>query len=469
MIKDVLILCLLCLLSNLSIGQSIDMRYNDECVKYINSTVHGLGIIAYNLEIINWELNKALKDDEIIIDEATVALLEAFRGDDFLSNDTYYQIWDSKPPKIRIVELKTHNTSNPLQIGIKEEIQKLHGTASSLIELLFELHTDIIDTKNIDRKLASEIYSKLETAKVDLDLCYDTIIELDKMLRKTHIGYKKTKSERIMELFTLNLGLLSKNVRNNSLDYITQLGILENMNNDVKINVYKNYIHIENEKSTERTDDILINARKLLSSDDLPSKWRRYGKFYYHHNKTVNGTMQSGNRNDIIVTYNYWKRNNTKNYLTYVCYPPLFKVIYPKSLMKKKLINSTIKKITSTPKTMLNRNVRIADQVIEVDSLVFELGIYDSKIKDGDVISFNFNQDWLLVEEKLSDKPVNLHIQLNENGKNFFILHSDDVGRNPPTTIGLRYRYGGKLKTVKLSSDLHESEMIEIKYVPSKN
>jgi len=103
---------------------------------------------------------------------------------------------------------------------------------------------------------------------------------------------------------------------------------------------------------------------------------------------------------------------------------------------------------------------------IYADSLVFSVEIFDSKINDGDVISFNFNRDWLINKQRLSHVPQRLRLQLNEDGKNFFILHSDDVGRNPPTTVGVRYKYNGESQLVKLSSDLNTSQMIEVIYKP---
>ena len=50
-------------------------------------------------------------------------------------------------------------------------------------------------------------------------------------------------------------------------------------------------------------------------------------------------------------------------------------------------------------------------------------------------------------------------------GRNFLLLHADNVGKRPPNTIGIRYTYRGEDKEVILKSDYNTSELIELKWV----
>ena len=152
--------------------------------------------------------------------------------------------------------------------------------------------------------------------------------------------------------------------------------------------------------------------------------------------------------------------------LKFIEMPHYFKVLYPEEIIDTEPLAATNPNIKTAPANLKARKIIPVAGKILVDSLTFSIEIFDSKIKDGDIISFNYNKDWILNQQKLSDVAVKLQLKLNEKGKNFFILHSDDMGRNPPTTIGIRYYYGGESKVIKLSSNLNTSEMIEIEYRP---
>jgi len=110
----------------------------------------------------------------------------------------------------------------------------------------------------------------------------------------------------------------------------------------------------------------------------------------------------------------------------------------------------------------------MSTRTIKVDSLKFQVSLYDHMIEDGDVISLNFNGDWIVEKMPLLAKKKKLKLQLNEEGKNYFILHANNVGRRPPNTMAVDYYYRGFKKQIILKSDLNVSELIEIEYVPSK-
>ena len=94
--------------------------------------------------------------------------------------------------------------------------------------------------------------------------------------------------------------------------------------------------------------------------------------------------------------------------------------------------------------------------------------LFDYKIQDGDIISLNFNGDWIYKTLSLETKPKKLKLSLNYTGKNFIILHAVNVGRSPPNTIGINYTYHGEKKTLILESDLNSSDMVEIEIMDNK-
>ena len=91
------------------------------------------------------------------------------------------------------------------------------------------------------------------------------------------------------------------------------------------------------------------------------------------------------------------------------------------------------------------------------------LNLFDYKIQDGDIVSINFNGDWILENHSIETKASELTLKLNPNGKNYILLHAESVGRRPPNTMGIKYTYKGEERELELKSDLDNSELIEIR------
>ena len=108
------------------------------------------------------------------------------------------------------------------------------------------------------------------------------------------------------------------------------------------------------------------------------------------------------------------------------------------------------------------RNVVTETRTIKVDSFLVDLKMYDHKIVDKDVVSLSFNGDWIVEKFEISEKPFMFTLKLNQEGKNFLLLHADDMGRQPPATIAVSYKYRGKKELIILNSDTLKSEVIEI-------
>ena len=92
-------------------------------------------------------------------------------------------------------------------------------------------------------------------------------------------------------------------------------------------------------------------------------------------------------------------------------YPHFYQVVYPKKIEKVDHLSSTAGTLTALPTKLKNREVLVASKSIKVDSnkVVFEL--YDHMIEDGDIVSINFNGDWVIENRKITSKPYELKVQ----------------------------------------------------------
>ena len=147
--------------------------------------------------------------------------------------------------------------------------------------------------------------------------------------------------------------------------------------------------------------------------------------------------------------------------------PHFFKVISAKEALEfsKSLSAGEGDIVDALPTVVKDREVIVRQQSITVDSLNLELSIFDHKEQDGDIVSINFNGDWVLKSYRLTKQWKKINIKLNAKGENYLLLHAENLGGSPPNTAAIKYYLGGKRKTVILNSNLNESEMIKLNYV----
>ncbi len=118
--------------------------------------------------------------------------------------------------------------------------------------------------------------------------------------------------------------------------------------------------------------------------------------------------------------------------------------------------------VIEKPKTLENRNI-VGKNKIKVKSRKIELEIWDQGIEDGDIISLNLNQRWIL--ENYTIKKRKKIIEITLDGKeNYLILHALNLGSSPPNTVALAIRDGKNIHKTLLNSNLKASDSIEITY-----
>jgi hypothetical protein len=167
------------------------------------------------------------------------------------------------------------------------------------------------------------------------------------------------------------------------------------------------------------------------------------------------------------------------NTFLYPEFPHFFKVIYPerkaeiqtieKGSAEKVIELSNAKIIHELPTSLEGREVEVNEIIIDPAQgrqLTFEL--YDSKLLDGDVVSINFNGDWVLENHSLEKEPLKLIVQANAEGKNYFIIHAVNEGSKPPNTVAVKYRPKKRKKEILLACNANTSQLIEINFADLK-
>lgn len=116
----------------------------------------------------------------------------------------------------------------------------------------------------------------------------------------------------------------------------------------------------------------------------------------------------------------------------------------------------------AAPLTLENRPVTTT-RTITVRSRNITLYLWDHNKKDGDIISINLNNQWVVNRFRLKKKKKPFDIYLGQNS-NSLILHAHNLGRIPPNTASMIVYDGYRRQKVTLRSDLQTSEAVRIVY-----
>ncbi|MEZ4906097.1 MAG: hypothetical protein R2771_00215 [Saprospiraceae bacterium] len=158
-------------------------------------------------------------------------------------------------------------------------------------------------------------------------------------------------------------------------------------------------------KIIKLNSDIYSISQELLNNPQVSKEYLLYGPYYYYYNiKLVEKYNRYGN--GFVGILNKLIESNNFNSLLKMEFPHYFKVIYPQRKEKKiEAISSKMTNIQSLPTELDGRKVLSASAgVIHADSSVLKLELFDNKIQDGDIVSINFNGDWIYNNISLETK-----------------------------------------------------------------
>lgn len=449
----------------------------NSALHFANEGTHGLLVVHRMLENYNQDINQYVDLESFKINFYTNKDLPTDIFDDpenWFYDTSPYEWYDIA---LRSAKKTQYTNSN----SIIQTMTSMKSILSEVNQLRFDLDKAIIDKDLTDTLLLNKVYDELERG-VRLYASYYSLHKT--LLSDVGVAFKSVRPTanevqfpRLYEAM-VNVFLRTKEIL---------LSVREKEDEELEAQMKRqegaltafNAIDLASFRSTrltsrkveriknnlkEQGDLSMASIKKFYETAEVPEEYKQYGKFYYYYNS------------DLINKYNRYgngivfELNNMISYLDipvlrFTELPHYFKVIYPKKLEKVEYLAATDSKITRLPSKLKDRNIQMSTRKIKVDSLKFEVALYDHMIEDGDVISLNFNGDWILEKMPLTSAKKKLKLMLNKEGKNYFILHADNVGRRPPNTMAVDYYYRGFKKQIILESDLNVSEMIEIEYV----
>lgn len=464
-------------ISNLSLAFSngpTPLQAINNYASFINESIHGMVIVHRLLENYNQELNKYVD-------------LEGYQINNFGNKDLpknifedpdnwFYPISPLEWEKIAVDGSSVLSESDANFLNKK--LSSLKSKILAINKIRFEIENYIQQNDLTIRENTEKVYSFLEKGTQLFDDFYNEQSEMEVMLIKLARNYGKPEAEllNIVEAFDktwFSAKNILRSVRNKKDESLpAQIQTLSQSYAQMsKIKIADHPVQqlrtSKNQRSwnqaLKKINEITTNAELLINTAEVPQEYKFYGKFYYYHNAVLANYMNrygSGFANEM--------NNIIKSLDMPILYrieePHFYQVIYPKKLVKEDIIQSSDDKIVAVPTTLKDREIIKSTRTINVDTLVFEINLFDYKLQDGDIVSINFNGDWILEEHSLEGAPTKLKVKLNQEGKNYLLLHAVNEGRNPPNTMAVSYYYKGEKQTITLSSNLAESEMIEIKY-----
>ncbi len=433
-------------------------------VQFTNESIHGMMIAHRIFENINQEVNRSVDSPSEQIN---------FYGNKDLPKNIFldpeqwfyqispYQWYQTAKTESRFLKTTESQTLNAHADNIKKLIDRTN-------KLRFQLD-DFIKNKDLqDPKNQTEIFRQME---VVVDLYENFYLEKEQLRKDLNKIYQKNYYKESPHK-SLGVPVLTE-IHNNILPILKSLrydvsGNLPEYTQKLEVNIKKlnEIVNINARYKTAKTaaKKFLTELKKYQNSNQFDSKYELYGKSYYYHNVELVASFNNYSGR-MIKSLNDLIKLESDFSLFLLEEPHILKVIYPEKEIQKPE-NQPI--VGDAPMVVNDRNVVVRQQNIVVDKTEFTLQIFDHKEQDGDIISINLNGKWIIENQVLKNRPLQVKIKINPAVENYIILHAENLGKTPPNTCAITYYFNGRRKQVVLNSNLNESEMIRMEYVEPK-
>ena len=444
-------------------------------VDFVNKSIHGMFMVNRLLVEYNMELNKYVD-------------LESERINNYSNKDLPKDIFED-PDKwfydVSPYELAARaKKAGSLALSTEENkvlsmyTDRLISIIKAANQLRFDMDKVTLGVDLTKRENVGKVYQKLEEGVKLFDDFYAVQQDMEKIFDACRDKYKVENTaftslyNDMLKVQKSTRAVLNK-IRNKETEHLDQLLNVEelavkslkerNVNNLSALKLTQTNIKTHFDNALIAADKLCKSARLFQQNENLPAKYKLYGRFYYFYNVEMldkNNYYGTG----VISELNNLIQVSSLPVIKLLEMPHIFQIIYPKKIENLEIIKPSDPNVVSLPITIKERTVQ-ANKQIRVDEAVAELELFDHMIVDGDIVSINFNGDWILEKVELEKGSKKVKLQLNQQGKNFLLLHADNVGKRPPNTIGVKYKYRGETKEIILKSDYNTSELIEIKLV----
>jgi hypothetical protein len=440
-------------------------------IDFVNESIHGMFLVNRLLVEYNLDINKYVD-------------LETEKINNYSNKDLPKDIFEDKEHwfyEVSPYELyaQLNGFSKKLPASEATVLNALAAKFLNTIKQANQLRLDMdLVSQGVDLKVKSnldKVYVKLEEGVKLFENFFVYHQEFEKFLDSRRIKFipdaepMKSNYKNIAEIIGNEKAILLQ-IRNKKTEYIDQI-ISQNLSaaskfkksnfdNIVSSAATQNKIKLSFANASKSADDFTRMAQSFAKNENIPSKYQYYGRYYFYYNVDMISKFNkygSGLVFESNQILNFAKSPSMK----FVELPHLFQIIYPKKVVKELALKSSDEVVEALPVTVKDRKVNGGRQM-KVESNVVELELYDHLIADGDVVSINFNGDWILEKETLERGSKKMKLQLNPVGRNYLLLHADNVGKRPPNTMALSYIFRGDKKEIVLKSDNDFSELIEI-------
>lgn len=443
-------------------------------VNFSNECTHGMLIVHRLLENFNKTINKYVD----LPDQKINFYSNRDLSEDIFQDVDHYFYTVTPGEWFEIINKNKGKIPASTETKLLASVNQMKLLTSNINNVRFELEDQINTLDLTKRENLGLIYEKLEQAVTWYKSFYTFQKELEKNIE---VYYESLNIQPIDLLFPSVIGALQGVYTSNRL----ALDALYNRDDDSfdriinserealkelrKINLASfNSVKLNNPRFQENWKSIIERASEsidlqnlFMEKESIPEEYKLYDRFYYYYNYAVIGKFNRYSPGMVVDMNNIVRHLDIPLPLFFEI-PHYFKVVYPKLLQQAEYIASSDPVISALPRTVKGREVVAADRTIYVDSSVVKFQMYDHKIIDGDIVSISFNGDWIIEKRELTEKPYEFVLKLNDEGKNFLLLHADDMGVRPPATIALSYMYNGKKQLIVLNSNLNQSEIIEV-------
>lgn len=219
----------------------------------------------------------------------------------------------------------------------------------------------------------------------------------------------------------------------------------------------------------------IASGQPLFSSD-----WKKFSKTFqadkdYQYLTIGSFEYEKGNRSKYLFTDNCEFQSDS-----YTFFDDISVVIHHENdsvellnqanpLIANQQLDAEQQEIT-TPKAdytqMINDRPVSVQKQISVKSKVIKIKVNDDKTIDGDIISLNFNGDFILEKYTLRKKPITIKVSLQPDRPNYLSLFAHNLGSVAPNTANLTFKADGKKYDIELNSGMGNCGAVEIKYEP---
>lgn len=120
----------------------------------------------------------------------------------------------------------------------------------------------------------------------------------------------------------------------------------------------------------------------------------------------------------------------------------------------------TVPAIVEKGPELAGRKVEVGQSAVVAEEEL-RLLIWDADKEDGDIISLNFNGDWVLENYKLKNKKREVVVKLVPNADNTLALYALNEGKIPPNTAAVMFWDGKAYQKMRMQSDLEKCGAIQ--------